>query len=494
MLKFIKNFWKEIFALTKTWSIRKQMLVCYMIAMFLILILILFVVMLNIYILRYQTVQEIDSTLGTQATHNMQQLVRENSIFMHSKLTQVTVMFALIQQMLLGMSDESTFSFDYLLSYTPGQLPEKCWAYDSFHQRVCTAYSSYSNYTSDFDSAFLRKISRFDNIWPSILQQTGDIAIRYFLYFPGMGILKNYPGMSLPQGYLPNETEWYRCFVTNNSTTSATVSYKDSLGSGQVIISLMYPLLDSSNATIGLAVADLPLNPNDYLFDGIYSVTYLKTGFTSVAYKDGTILDINNTFWGESTNIKQVNKHLWQNMTLYRNDTSFFIFNDNIYRVASYPLNLDFYKAVDSSLDNWYFMIMLIVDESTVMEYRDDSKTKIDNAGALLIIITLICSAITIGVVSVLIHFLAKSITAPLKGIIEFTNKINAQATDKDAVSGEVTLKLDAGKRIEHVGVKIEFVGQIEIFYGSLHEFTNLVALYIGKSNQCINLRICMCI
>ena len=66
--------------------------------------------------------------------------------------------------------------------------------------------------------------------------------------------------------------------------------------------------------------------------------------------------------------------------------------------------------------------------------------------------------------------------------------------TDKDAVSGEVTLKLDAGKRIDHVGVKIEFVGQIEIFYGSLHEFTNLVALYIGKSNQCINLRICMCI
>ena len=47
--------------------------------------------------------------------------------------------------------------------------------------------------------------------------------------------------------------------------------------------------------------------------------------------------------------------------------------------------------------------------------------------------------------------------------------------TDKDAVSGEVTLKLDSGKRLEHVGVKIEFVGQIEMFYGNLHEFTNLV-------------------
>jgi len=47
--------------------------------------------------------------------------------------------------------------------------------------------------------------------------------------------------------------------------------------------------------------------------------------------------------------------------------------------------------------------------------------------------------------------------------------------TDKDPVAGEVTLKLDPGKRIEHVGVKIEFIGMIEMFYGNYHEFTNLV-------------------
>mmetsp|Transcript_48166 Transcript_48166/g.75227 ORF Transcript_48166/g.75227 Transcript_48166/m.75227 type:complete len:304 (-) Transcript_48166:191-1102(-) len=47
--------------------------------------------------------------------------------------------------------------------------------------------------------------------------------------------------------------------------------------------------------------------------------------------------------------------------------------------------------------------------------------------------------------------------------------------TDKDAVAGEVTLKLDPGKKIEHVGVKIEFIGMIEMFYANYHEFTNLV-------------------
>jgi len=47
--------------------------------------------------------------------------------------------------------------------------------------------------------------------------------------------------------------------------------------------------------------------------------------------------------------------------------------------------------------------------------------------------------------------------------------------SDKDPVAGEVTLKLDPGKRLEHLGVKIEFIGMIEMFYGNYHEFSNLV-------------------
>jgi vacuolar protein sorting-associated protein 26 len=47
--------------------------------------------------------------------------------------------------------------------------------------------------------------------------------------------------------------------------------------------------------------------------------------------------------------------------------------------------------------------------------------------------------------------------------------------TDKDSVAGEVTLKLEPGKRMEHLGVKVEFIGMIEMFYGNYHEFSNLV-------------------
>ncbi|KAF2345868.1 Vacuolar protein sorting protein 26 related [Trinorchestia longiramus] len=49
---------------------------------------------------------------------------------------------------------------------------------------------------------------------------------------------------------------------------------------------------------------------------------------------------------------------------------------------------------------------------------------------------------------------------------------------DGETVSGKVNLSLKKpGSRLEHQGVKIEFVGQIELYYdrGNQHEFTSLV-------------------
>eukprot|EP00294_Goniomonas_avonlea_P001580 CAMPEP_0114544848 /NCGR_PEP_ID=MMETSP0114-20121206/3090_1 /TAXON_ID=31324 /ORGANISM="Goniomonas sp, Strain m" /LENGTH=305 /DNA_ID=CAMNT_0001729245 /DNA_START=20 /DNA_END=937 /DNA_ORIENTATION=- len=47
--------------------------------------------------------------------------------------------------------------------------------------------------------------------------------------------------------------------------------------------------------------------------------------------------------------------------------------------------------------------------------------------------------------------------------------------TGNDTVAGEVSLKLEGGKKIDHFGIKIELIGQIEMFYGNVHEFTSLV-------------------
>ena len=446
MFEFIKNFWTEIFALTKTWSIRKQMLVCYIISMILILILILLLVLLNVYILRFQTVQEIDKTLNNQAHDNMQSLVRETAVYMHSEISQVTAMFGIIQEILSDMEDEDRFSLDYLLSYTASQLPEKCWGYDINNQKVCMTYSSYMTTTSSYDNDYLRKISRLDNIWPSIMELTNNIAIRYFMYFPDKGIYKIFPGMFLPKGFDPNETIWYTTFNESTAKSFGTSAYPDPFKSGLNIITVGYPLKNiTDNKTIGVICADLPLDTDSYLFQDIYSVSYLKKGFTSVAYHNGTIMDLNSSFWDPNTNIKELNEELWLSMIHNYHDTHYFIFKDNIFRITNFWLGVNYYDKILPSEEDYCYNIMLIIEESEVMKYRDDSKTKIDDAASYLVVITIVCSIITIAVVTVLIHFLAKSITAPLKGIIEFTNKINAKATEKDMITNEELEELKEG-------------------------------------------------
>jgi len=49
--------------------------------------------------------------------------------------------------------------------------------------------------------------------------------------------------------------------------------------------------------------------------------------------------------------------------------------------------------------------------------------------------------------------------------------------TGKDTVAGNVNITLNKGKKVEHIGIKIELIGQIEFLYdrGNPYEFTSLV-------------------
>lgn len=445
MLKFIKNFWKEIFSLTKTWSIRKQMLSCYLISMMLIIILIFILVLLNIYILKYQTVDQIDTTLDDQANQNIHSLIRQTSVYMHSKVTEVTSMFGLIQEMLLNVYETEKFSLNYLASYTSSEIPEEYWV-DEMGQRICTNYSSYKAFNENPDQTFLDKISVLDNIWPSIFKLTTDVVLRYYLYFPNQGILKNFPGIELPGSYMPSETEWYRCFEDNNRTMGATTEYKDELGTGLNIVTLSYPLYDLNNTYIGLVAADLVLDYGSYLFSQVLELSYLKTGFTSLIYKNGSIINTTNPFWNPYKTIQEINEILWQNISTDFNNTHFFIFKGDIYRACSFPVSMNFSLDLNGAIENWYYLLILVVKESDIMEYRDNSKNDIENIGILLLIITSVCSAVTIAVVTVLIYYLAKSITDPLKGVIEFSNKINSKATEKDMITLEELNSLKEGE------------------------------------------------
>lgn len=448
MFRFIKNFWKDMFDLTKTWSIRKQMLVCYVIVMIIILILILIVVIVNIYLLRIQTVKEIDKTLNEQADQNMLQLVKETAVLMHSQITQVTAMFELIQYMIYAMNDPSTYSLSETVPYLAEDLPEKCWVYSSYNQRICETFSSYYNTTLTYNDSLLYQLSSLDNIWPSIWKLTNNIALRYFMYFPDFGIIKSFPGLEYPQHFNVSKLQWVVEYNKNDvGSYIATSSYQDYLGTNLTLISVAYPLYNDSqsNTPYGLIAADLPLFDPNFMLSNIYT-DYLKTGFTCIVNKDGTILNSTNKCLGESLkNFRDIKGYVWDKVTNETDKTHFFIYDHKIYRVASYSLNIDITEVIRDNQSDWSYLVLLIVEESDIMKYRDESKDKLETASIMLIAITLTCSIITIAVVTVLIHFLAKSITAPLKGIIDFTNKINAKATEKDMVTKEELDNLQEG-------------------------------------------------
>ena len=60
---------------------------------------------------------------------------------------------------------------------------------------------------------------------------------------------------------------------------------------------------------------------------------------------------------------------------------------------------------------------------------------------------------------------------------------------DGEGVSGKIDIKLKKpGQKLEHHGIKVEFVGQIELYYdrGNHLEFTSLVKELAGGNEICL--------
>jgi hypothetical protein len=412
--------------------------------MILVLLLIIIIVCVNIYVLRSDTVQQIDTTLDKQSKNNMIMLAKEAAVLMYAQIAQVTTMFELIQFTINEMFDPQTYSMAPLRSYTSSQLPEKCWVFDASGEEICEIFSSYFplNNTS---TVFLALISSLDNIWPEVWKLTGNIALRYYLYFYEANVFKTFPGTDYPKDYNPLTLNWLVEANKTRNSAYATGPYQDSR-TGYEITTIVYPIFDMANQqAIGMVAADLPFNQSSFLLKSVWNVQYLKTGFVSVAYRDGTLIDKNSEFWGPNANLAEINKQLWKNLTNNPNETYFFIRNDNIYRISNYPVSINLSHSQAIGEDAW-FRVMMIVEEGDIMKYRDSSKSQIDSSATILLIITLTCSVFTILIVTVLIYFLSKTIAAPLKGIIEFTNKINSNAMENDAVTKEELDNLKEGE------------------------------------------------
>lgn len=148
-----------------------------------------------------------------------------------------------------------------------------------------------------------------------------------------------------------------------------------------------------------------------------------------IVCKNGDVLRTENNDWWGMENISDLK--IWKDVKNTPTGMHTMDWNDTDYRVASTPIC----TSLSDCGDNWWYVVMLIVEEHEIMKYKRESEDKIEDAGLLLVLITICSSTVTVIVIVVLIHFLAKSITEPLQGIIDFTNKINANATERDMVT-----------------------------------------------------------
>lgn len=462
MCSSLKNCFNEALALTKTWSIRKQMMVCYIMAMVVILFLILFLVFFNLYLLRQETISKVEKTLDEQASDNMKALIKECGSYVFSHTFEVMVLFDMLKEMLIDMYDEDTFALDHLPTYTYQDVLSKdlksCYKDLGVYGDKSYCLGASSIFPNDISKELdlVRKVSRFDNFWPTILNLTNSLTFRFMVYFNQTieeEFLKVYPAISIPEDYNIKGQPWYQEYQTwltedHKSPVYSSNMYSDILGNEtNSIITLASEMLNENKEMIGIISADIMV---DEILEGIQRLRYLGKGYSAMVTRDGNILktDQHNYFWKEFTSLDDIEDKTFvskiQNMK-DSNETMFYLLEDSVlYRVAAQMIGPVIIDA--ASTDDYWYTVLLIVEESEIMKYKHESEDKIQEAGIYLILITLSASLVTIVVIVILIHYLAKSITEPLQGIIDFTNKINANATEKDMVTIEELEKLKDGE------------------------------------------------
>lgn len=464
MCSSLKNCFNEALAMTKTWSIRKQMMVCYIMAMVVILYLILFLVFFNLYLLRQETISKVEKTLDEQAADNMKALIKECGSYVFSHTFEVMVLFDMLKEMLVDMYDEDTFALNYLETTYCSDVSLKY--HDTAHKNEKLYGENKYYYTggsclfpNDYpkDQDLVKKVSRFDNFWPTILDLTNTLTFRFMVYFyptdTSDEFLKIYPAIEMPKDYSVKDQTWYAEYQDwlKEEHTSAMYSsdmYSDTLGNkDNQIVTLVSSMVDKDSNKIGIITADIMV---DEILAGIERLKYLDSGYSAMVTRDGSILksDEHNYFWKDKSSLYDIEDQTFVDSLMDMSNTGksmFYLLEDSVlYRVAAQLIG-PVIISTESVNDFWY-IVLLIVEEYEIMSYKHESEDKIKEAGIYLVLITLSASIITIIVIVILIHYLAKSITEPLQGIIDFTNKINANATEKDMVTIEELEKLKDGE------------------------------------------------
>ena len=422
MLRWIKNFWNELLSIAKTWPVRRQMLFCYLVAIFAIISMIMILVILNLTILVTQTALRVEETRDEQAKQDMLDLVKSGASTLYSEIFGTVVFLDFISEMLVDMFREETFSLEPLKAYTYWELPSDCLKkqLESYGEEpVCLEHSTYLA-LGEVDQELLNKTSRFDNIWKTTLDLTKSLAIRYLMYIESGNYLVVYPGSLIPNDYSPKDTVWYKAFEQFDFSVVGSTPYMDDFGSNQNITSIVYPLLHKNGTRIGTVSVDIPV---ENLYKRMSSIKFLGSGHTSIIHREGDILRTKDEGWWSTQyrNIQEIPyQQYWENVQKDPMGVYFLIENEEIYRVASKAFSYDLNPGND-----WWYLVVLVVNEADIMVYKEEAKQTIQDGGDLLILTTLVCSLVATAIIIWLIHLQSKVISEPLTKIYNITMKMN---------------------------------------------------------------------
>lgn len=435
MCKFFKSILSEVIVRVKKWSIRKQMMLCYILGISIIVSLVIGVIILNTFLLQQQTVDKVESTRDSQANEDIEDLAKTGSQVVYSRMYEGLLSLSMLQEMLIGMFREGTFALDYTNLYEYSQLntsemyrdPER---YGDQLVSITTPTILYMNAPDNEGQILAQKISRFSYVLPHLLEIYKYAAIRYTMYFDVSGFVYFFPGINLTS-FKPEDYMWYNEFMVAEKTIT-TPSYNDIMGnSSNEILSIVLPLYSNTEKTERIGILC-----GDWLIKSLYSLLqelkYLDQGYQYLVYKDGTIIDSLNNPW-INKDIKNLNNltynEFWNDVLRKPLGIHYLIEEKDIWRVGSAPVVQD-----PTSNDDWTFILLILVRESDVMSYKEEAKNLIKNEGIKFILITMICSLLASIVVICFIHCQAMNISKPIQGIIDFTIKLNSEENPEEVL------------------------------------------------------------
>lgn len=437
MCKVLKGLFAEVIMRVQSWSIKKQMMLCYLMGILAIVTMVIGVVVLNTFLLQQGTVDKVEQTRNTQANKDLYDLSLTGSQVIYSKVYGALLSQLMLKNMLIEMFRESTFAVDYTTLYTsiPASLiTQNTTQYYGDHT-ISLEIPTIQYLKSDYDATLSKMISRFSYVLPTLLRIYEGSSLRYTLYFEAAGLAYFYPGIELTAPYSPSSYPWYSAYQSTLDLTYSN-SYPDTLGNEtNSIVSIIIPLFDSINSTTPIGFLC-----GDYLVDSLYklltNLLYLGKGESYIIYKDGSIIDVQQHSWINPmiTSLADLDyTDFWPGIQSSPNGIHYLIEAGDIWRASTTIVSNNPETAKD-----WDFLLLILVKESDVMLYKESAKSKIKDEGVKFIIITIVCSVVASLVIICFIHYQAKKISRPIQGIIDFTYKLNTEGN-----SAEVLKEID---------------------------------------------------